>query len=153
MSDNKWLPVVGESCVVYYKNHTLYISNMIVTYVGVNFLVGTVLTNMSEISLTKGDWYFCPIPDSSEVAKQKEIGKVSSEGIGHWKTDELNKAKADGATHYTVSRGEYYPLKWVGKFQLQNGDNRKVWYDASNSWLSNPIYSIEQALEINNLRG
>jgi len=71
MSDNKWLPVVGQECSVHYRDGTLYIIKMLVTHIGERLLVGRILSTRSEVSLTRNNWDFKPIaPLKSETIEQ-----------------------------------------------------------------------------------
>jgi len=81
MKDNEWLPVVGEKCSVHYRDGTLYITKMLVTHIGEKLLVGRVLSNRSEIALTRNNWDFKPIvslkSETIERAKDKfKVGDV-----------------------------------------------------------------------------
>jgi len=78
MSDNKWLPVVGEEYQVYYKDGTRYVEKMRVTHVGDRLLVGRVLLTESEIVLTHNNWDFKPIAplNSETIERAKDKFKV-----------------------------------------------------------------------------
>jgi len=91
MKDNKWLPVAGEECQVYYKDGRRYVEKVLVNYVGDKFLVGRMLLTESEIALAHNSWDFKPIVS----LKSETIEKVKNK----FKVGDVVKHKSDTSEH------------------------------------------------------
>jgi len=61
MSDNKWLPVVGQECSVYYRSGEICIPSILVIHVDDKFVIGYSEGNKVEVYFEHTYWSFKPI--------------------------------------------------------------------------------------------